>query len=203
MSTLISLAAIAWAAGVTVATMALATCLALALGIPLGRFGTATQFGRALVAASTGIRGALLPFLLVPVFVVATGTPRWLSIALVVGLGQAAAVARWIVRPNNDWSSSIAGGVALGVSRAAQLSRESIRRGAVPGSLALVVPQTIVLEALLERVGRPSSDVAMSWGALLARGSESLVLVSGLAIAVGMLFVEGLARRWLEARRGW
>lgn len=182
-----------------------ATCLALviavALGFALGGAEGAQRGGRTLTNLLTEARAAVLPFVLVPILWEAVGGPLWLSVGLSVGLAQATAVARWLLRAQSDWSSSLSNKGA-GPLRATLVEREVFARGAVTGILSLTALQIVLVEAVwgkrLVTAGAPAANL----GELLTQGG-AVTIFTGAAVLTAVLLGTELLFARLLARSGW
>lgn len=172
----------------TLPSIAIAVAIALVVGPLLGRLAVQRFSGLGLVTALTELRGAFLPFFLVPALVQAAGMDAAYAIALVVGGAQAIAVARWTTRRSGEWSQALVGGLALGRSRAALVSAITRSRGAVLATLGTTTVQVILLEVVLTGLEIPGSVPRDSWGASLwakTPASQALVLAVGVALVLG------------------
>lgn len=184
----------------SLATMGLALLVAVSVGTLLGRVATQWPAGRALANLLMEIRGAFLPFLVVPVIAETSGVAAWVVIGCTVGATQAISVSRWIARRTGEWSPSLLGGIALGRSRAALVTEQATARGAVIGTLAVTVTQVVLLEALMTALALKSVRVEGSAGALLYSGAKTKLLLI-IVLGTGAIVATELAASWLLQRR--
>lgn len=168
-------------------SMALAFAIAGAIGPPLGRIATQWFSGRGLINFLTELRGAFLPFLLVPWLLRATAWPIWICIGIAVGVSQAVAIARWGARRTGQWSPQVIGALALGQSGAAMISARTLGRGAVVATLGALAVQVVLVEFVLSCVSPQLAPAPGAIGRLvLSSGSNATRL---LVIALGALFM--------------
>ena len=177
-------------------TIATAASLATGLGLLLGRAGTQWFGGRGVSNLLMDVRGALFPFLFVMLLLDTTSLTRWLAIALVVGVSQGVAVARWISRRSGEWAPALVGGIALGRSGAALLTRRAAARGAVTATLGATAVQVLSLEGLLHFIDPGPENL----GSAIAGASGGGWSAIGLGVGALVLVSETLASRLLQKR---
>lgn len=176
-------------------TMFLALMIAGTAGIFMGRLSTQWFGGRSVANLVTEVRAALLPILVLPALGYHLDWPQWLLLAAIVGLWQAGAVARWIGRRSGEWSPALVGGIALGRSGAALITRRAAARGAVIASLGSTCLQVAAVEGLLVLVGLASASPTASLGAWLLASDGAIWL-----FAVGALALLLVASEWASAK---
>lgn len=175
--------------------IAIATVIAAVGGLLMGRLSTQWFSGMSAINLLTEIRAALLPVLMVPALGYHLGWPEWLLMGLVVGLWQAGAVARWIARRSGEWSPALVGGIALGRSGAALITRKAAARGAVVATLGSTCLHVAAVEGLFVLMGLLPSGATSSIGAWLI-ASDGAIWLS----AIAMLAVLVLSSEWLASR---
>lgn len=173
----------------TLLSLILALILSSAVGLGLGRVATQWFGGRGLSNLLMDVRGSVLSFLVSLLLLEAYSLQHWLSLGLVVGISQAIAVCRWITRRSGEWTPALVGGIALGRSTAALVTRRAAARGAVAATLATTCLHLLTLEGAVYLFD--PEGARQSVGALIAAsaGGPWSIVAPGCALVLFTLEV--------------